>query len=169
VWRDLVRDGIWERRRGVHASSATARILIEVASRHDPAIVATNAPNLSNESVADLAWGLLIAASRRMAESDQFVRSGAWRGFAYNLMLGMDLHRTTLGIVGMGRIGQAMARRAAGFDMSVMYYNRTRLAPELEEKCRARHVPLDTLLGEADHVVLALPYSAEAHHLIGAP
>jgi glyoxylate/hydroxypyruvate/2-ketogluconate reductase len=132
-------------------------------------IVATNAPNLSNESVADLAWGLLIAASRRMVESDQFVRSGAWQGFAYNLMLGMDLHRTTLGIVGMGRIGQAIARRAAGFDMSVMYYNRTRLAPELEEKCRARHVPLDTLLDEADHVILALPYSAEAHHLIGTP
>jgi len=132
-------------------------------------IIATNAPNLSNESVADLAWGLMIAASRRMMESDQFVRSGSWRGFAYNLMLGMDLHRSTLGIVGMGRIGQAIARRAAGFDMNVMYYNRTRLAPELEEESRARHVPLDTLLGEADHVILALPYSAQAHHLIGAP
>src|SRR5471032_836100 len=87
-------------------------------------IVATNAPNLSNESVADLAWGLLIAASRRMVESDQLVRSGSWRGFAYDLMLGMDLHRSTLGIVGMGRIGQAIARRAAGFDMKVIYYNR---------------------------------------------
>lgn len=132
-------------------------------------IVATNAPNLSNESVADLAWGLLISASRRMVESGEFVRSGSWRGFAYDLMLGMDLHRSTLGIVGMGRIGQAIARRAAGFDMNVIYCNRTRLAPELEAKYQARHLSLDTLLDEADHVVLALPYSAEAHHLIGAP
>ncbi|WP_109476814.1 D-glycerate dehydrogenase [Paraburkholderia sp. C35] len=132
-------------------------------------IIATNAPDLSNESVADLAWGLLIAASRRMIESDQLVRSGAWRGFAYDLMLGMDLHRSTLGIVGMGRIGQAIARRAAGFDMNVRYYNRTRLAPAVEKQTRASHVPLDTLLGEADHVILALPYSAQAHHLIGAP
>ncbi|MGF6771820.1 gluconate 2-dehydrogenase [Paraburkholderia sp. GAS199] len=133
------------------------------------AIVATNAPDLSNESVADLAWGLLIAASRRMVESDRFVRSGAWRGFAYDLMLGMDLHGSTLGIVGMGRIGQAIARRAAGFDMNVMYCNRTRLAPELEQPGRARHVPLDTLLAEADHVVLVLPYSAQTLHMIGAP
>ncbi|MBN3760491.1 D-glycerate dehydrogenase [Burkholderia sp. Ac-20365] len=132
-------------------------------------IVATNAPNLSNESVADLAWGLLIAASRRMIESDQLVRSGSWRGFAYDLMLGMDLHRSTLGIVGMGRIGQAIARRAAGFDMNVLYHNRTRLTPEIEKQSRACHVSLDTLLGEADHVILTLPYSVQTHHLIGAP
>lgn len=131
-------------------------------------IVATNAPDLSNESVADLAWGLLIAASRRLIESDQLVRSGAWRGFAYDLMLGMDLHRSTLGIVGMGRIGQAIARRAVGFDMNVLYHNRTRLAPEVEGQNRATYVPLDTLLSEADHVILALPYGAAAHHLIGA-
>lgn len=132
-------------------------------------IVATNAPSLSNESVADLAWGLLIAASRRIVESDRLVRSGSWRGFAYDLMLGRDLHRTTLGIVGMGRIGQAIARRAVGFDMNVIYHNRTRLAPELEVQSRARYVPFDTLLHDADHVVLALPYSGHAHHLIGAP
>lgn len=132
-------------------------------------IVATNAPHLSNESVADLAWGLLISASRRVVESDQLVRSGSWRGFANHLMLGMDLHRSTLGIVGMGRIGQAIARRAAGFDMNVIYHNRTRIDPELERRSRARYVPFDTLLGDADHVILALPYSAQVHHLIGTP
>ncbi|WP_345817074.1 D-glycerate dehydrogenase (plasmid) [Paraburkholderia sp. PREW-6R] len=132
-------------------------------------IIATNTPDISNDSVADLAWGLLIAASRRMVESDQHVRSGSWRGFAYNLFLGVDLHHSTLGIVGMGRIGRAVARRAAGFDMKVMYHNRSRLDPELERASGARYVPLDELLAQADHVMLTLPYSVDAHHLIGAP
>ncbi|KQR77161.1 D-glycerate dehydrogenase [Burkholderia sp. Leaf177] len=131
-------------------------------------IIATNTPDISNESVADLAWGLLISAARRIPESDVHVRSGTWKGFAYNLFLGVDLHHSTLGIMGMGRIGQAIARRAAGFRMKVIYHNRTRLDADIEEACNASYVPRDELLHEADHVVLTLPYSVEAHHTIGA-
>ncbi|MDR5781244.1 D-glycerate dehydrogenase [Caballeronia sp. LZ065] len=130
-------------------------------------IVATNTPDISNESVADLAWGLMICAARRMLESDAHVRSGTWRGFAYDLFLGVDLHHSTLGIVGMGRIGQAIARRAAGFRMKVIYHNRSRLGAELEQECRAEHVSRDDLLARADHVMLTVPYSPGAHHLIG--
>lgn len=141
----------------------------DLAAITQAGIIATNTPDISNESVADLAWGLLIAAARRMVDSDQHVRSGNWRGFAYDLFLGVDLHHSTLGIVGMGRIGRAIARRAAGFDMNVIYHNRTRLDSALEASSRARYVSLDELLSSADHVVLTLPYSAGAHHLIGAP
>src|SRR5690606_2295173 len=90
-------------------------------------IIASNTPEVSNESVADFGWALMRAAARRVADSDRFVRSGEWGGFAYDLFLGVDLHGSTLGIIGMGRIGQAIARRAAGFDMSVLYHNRSRL------------------------------------------
>nr|WP_249195055.1 D-glycerate dehydrogenase [Burkholderia vietnamiensis] len=132
-------------------------------------IIAMNTPELSNESVADHAWGLMIAAARRTMVCDEHVRSGAWRGFSFELFLGADMHRTTLGIVGMGRIGQAIARRAAGFDMDVLYSNRNRLTEDIEARLRARHVTLDQLLTDADHVVLALPYSPNVHHLISAP
>lgn len=132
-------------------------------------IIATNTPDISSESVADLAWGLMIAAARRIVHSDWHVRDGAWRGFAYDLFLGTDLHDSTLGIVGMGRIGRAIARRAAGFDMNVVYHNRSRLDPQVEASVGARYLSLNRLLRESDHVILALPYSAEAHHLIGTP
>ena len=131
-------------------------------------IIATNTPEVSDESVADMAWALLLGASRRVRDSDAFIRSGSWQGFAYNLFLGVDLHGSTLGIIGMGRIGRAIARRAAGFRMKVLYHNRRRLEPALEAEANAVHVGKDELLRQADHVVLVLPYSAEAHHLIGA-
>lgn len=131
-------------------------------------IVATNTPDISNESVADLAWGLMICAARRMLESDAHVRSGTWRGFAYDLFLGVDLHHSTLGIVGMGRIGQAIARRAAGFRMKVIYHNRSRLDAGLERECHAEYVSRDELLAQADHIMLTVPYSPASHHLIGA-
>jgi gluconate 2-dehydrogenase len=132
-------------------------------------IIATNTPEVSNETVADLAWALMFAAARRIVDSDAFVRSGEWAGFAYNLFLGVDLHRSTLGIIGMGRIGQAIARRAAGFQMTVLYHNRTRLDEMLERACNAVYVSKEELLRRADHVMLTLPYSAAAHHTIGAP
>lgn len=131
-------------------------------------IVATNTPEVSNESVADLAWALMLAAARRVGSGDAFVRSGRWQGFAYDLMLGGDVHGKTLGILGMGRIGQAIARRAAGFRMRVIYHNRTRLAGDVERDCAAQYVDKATLLAESDHLVLVLPYSAESHHAIGA-
>lgn len=132
-------------------------------------IVATNTPDVSNESVADFAWALMLAAARRIGDGDQFVRSGEWGGFAYDLFLGVDLYGSTLGIIGMGRIGQAIARRAAGFGMPVLYHNRSRLDPSLEQACKARYVSKTELLEQADHVVLVLPYSASAHHTIGTP
>lgn len=131
-------------------------------------VIATNTPHVSNESVADFAWALMLGAARRVVDADQFVRSGAWRGFAYNLMLGTDLHRSTLGIIGMGSIGQAIARRAAGFGMRVLYDNRSRLSPEIETACRAQRASRDELLAAADHVVLALSYGPGSHHVIGA-
>jgi gluconate 2-dehydrogenase len=131
-------------------------------------IVATNTPDVSNESVADLAWALMMAAGRRLVDSNAFVRSGEWKGFAYNLYLGVDLHRSTLGVLGMGRIGQAIARRAAGFRMQVLYHNRTPLDPAIERECGATYVSKAELLKRSDHLVLALPYSATAHHAIGA-
>jgi lactate dehydrogenase-like 2-hydroxyacid dehydrogenase len=118
--------------------------------------------------VADLAWALMMAAGRRLVDSNDFVRSGEWKGFAYDLYLGVDLHRSTLGILGMGRIGQAIARRAAGFQMKVLYHNRTPLDPALERACGATYVTKAELLKRSDHLILTLPYSAAAHHAIGA-
>lgn len=132
-------------------------------------VIATNTPEVSNESVADFAWALMLAAARRVTDADQFVRSGQWQGFAYNLMLGTDLYRSTLGIVGMGRIGQAIAKRAAGFGMRVLYDNRTRLSPEIEAACAAQRATRDELLSQSDHVVLALSYGPDSHHAIGQP
>lgn len=131
-------------------------------------IIATNTPDVSNESVADLAWALMLAASRRAVDSDQFVRSGRWTGFAYDLFLGVDIHRSTLGIIGMGRIGQAIARRATGFQMKVLYHNRTRLDRSIERDCNAIYVSKEELLAQVDHVILTLPYSEATHHTIGA-
>ncbi|MES2535723.1 MAG: D-glycerate dehydrogenase [Pseudomonadota bacterium] len=132
-------------------------------------VIATNTPYVSNESVADMAWALMLAASRRIVEADAFVRSDAWQGFAYNLFLGVDLHGSTLGIIGMGGIGQAIARRATGFGMRTLYYNRSRLPASIEDACHATAASKEDLLRESDHVILMLPYSAQAHHTIGAP
>lgn len=131
-------------------------------------VIATNTPVVSNESVADFAWTLMLAAARRTRDADLFVRSGHWRGFAYNLMLGHDVHGTTLGIIGMGRIGQAIARRARGFGMTVLYNNRNRLSTAIEEETGSEFVDRDELLSRSDHVVLALSQSADSRHLIGA-
>src|SRR5450830_1283888 len=104
-----------------------------------------------------------------MAESEQFLRAGHWGRWRYDLFAGGDVHGSTLGILGMGRIGQAIARRGAhGFGMKVIYHNRSRLDATTEAECKASYVSKEELLKTADHLVLVLPYSAEAHHLIGA-
>ncbi|WP_076997924.1 D-glycerate dehydrogenase [Variovorax sp. KK3] len=131
-------------------------------------VIATNTPHVSNESVADLAWALMMAAARRLREADDYVRSGQWHGFAYDLMIGADLHGRTLGIAGMGGIGQAIARRAAGFGMRVVYHNRRPVPQSIEEACRATWCSKDALLAEVDHLVLTLPYAEETKHFIGA-
>jgi gluconate 2-dehydrogenase len=112
----------------------------------------------------------MMATARRIAESERFLRRGEWtKTGIYDMFVGGDVHGATLGILGMGRIGQAIARRgAAGFGMKVIYHNRSRLAEELEGECAARYVDKLTLLKEADHLVLVVPYSASSHHAIGA-
>lgn len=131
-------------------------------------VIATNTPDVLNDTTADLAFALLLAAARRVTEAERWLRSGAWPGWRNDQMLGQDVHHATLGIVGMGKIGQAVARRARGFDMRIVYHNRDRLHADLERALDARRLELDELLREADHVCLALPYSAETHHLIDA-
>jgi glyoxylate/hydroxypyruvate/2-ketogluconate reductase len=132
-------------------------------------VLATNAPGVLTETTADLGFALMMAAARRMAEGERYLRSGQWTKWSYDLLVGSDVHGATLGILGMGRIGQAIARRGAlGFGMPVIYHNRSRLAPEEEAPLGARYVDKATLLREADHLVLVLPYTPESHHAIGS-
>ncbi len=132
-------------------------------------VLCTNTPDVLTETTADFGFALMLAAARRMAESEHFLRRGEWTRWAYDMFTGSDVHGATLGILGMGRIGQAIARRGAlGFGMRVLYHNRSRLPVEQEQPLGARHVDKATLLREADHLVLVLPYSAQSHHIIGA-
>ncbi len=132
-------------------------------------VVATNTPDVLTETTADLGFALMMAAARRMAEGERYLRDGRWTKWSYDMLIGHDVHGSTLGILGMGRIGQAIARRGAlGFGMKVIYHNRSRLAPEAEAPLGARWVDKATLLREADHLVLVLPYSSASHHAIGA-
>jgi gluconate 2-dehydrogenase len=132
-------------------------------------IKVTNTPGVLDDTTADLTWSLLMAAARRIAEADAYVRRGDWKiAFGVQYFLGQDIHHATLGIIGMGRIGQAVARRAAGFDMKVIYNNRSRLADTDEKRLGAAYAERDRLLAESDFVVVMAPYSPATHHLIGA-
>jgi gluconate 2-dehydrogenase len=129
----------------------------------------TNTPGVLNDTTADLTWALLMAAARRIAEGDAFVRRGDWKiGFTMQSPLGTDVHHATLGIIGMGRIGQAIARRAAGFDMRIVYNNRSRIPEADEKRLGATWMDMHELLAQADFVVVMVPYSPAVHHLIGA-
>ncbi|GKS86547.1 D-glycerate dehydrogenase [Acidovorax sp. SUPP1855] len=129
----------------------------------------TNTPDVLTETTADFGFALLMATARRMAESEHYLRAGQWTKWSYDMFAGSDVHGSTLGILGMGRIGQGIARRGAhGFGMRVIYHNRSRLSPALEGECGARYVSKEELLRTADHLVLVLPYTAESHHAIGA-
>ena len=130
----------------------------------------TNTPDVLTETTADFGFALLMATARRITESEHFLRAGLWTQWRYDMFAGAEVHGSRLGIIGMGRIGQGIARRGAhGFGMEVVYHNRSRLAPQLEAECKARYVAKEELLRTADHVVLVLPYTAESHHTIGAP
>jgi glyoxylate/hydroxypyruvate/2-ketogluconate reductase len=131
-------------------------------------VLGTNTPDVLNESVADFGWALMMAAARRVAESEHWLRAGRWQKFQYDAFLGTDIHGSTLGIVGMGRIGQALARRARGFNMRVVYHNRSRVAPQVEAELNVAYASKEQLLRIADHVVLVLPYTPENRHTIGA-
>jgi glyoxylate/hydroxypyruvate/2-ketogluconate reductase len=132
-------------------------------------VLATNTPDVLTETTADFGFALLMATARRIAESEHYLRAGKWTQWSYDMFAGAEVHGSTLGILGMGRIGQGIARRGAhGFGMNVIYHNRSRLTPELEGACKARFVSKEELLERADHLVLVLPYSAQSHHAIGA-
>lgn len=141
---------------------------LDIAALSKAGIVATNTPGVLDETTADFAWALILATARRVTEAERYLRAGQWQGMSFHIMLGGDVYGRTLGIFGLGRIGQAIARRAAGFRMPVIYHNRSRVAAEIEQACAARYVERDTLLAEADFVVLAVPLSAQTRHLIGA-
>jgi len=142
---------------------------IDVAAATAAGIMVTNTPDVLNETTADYAWTLLMANARRVSESEHYLRAGKWKNWRFDQFLGADVNGATLGILGMGRIGQAIARRSMGFDMNVIYHNRSRLTPEQEAHANnARYVSKEELLRGADHLILVLPYSAQTHHIIGA-
>jgi gluconate 2-dehydrogenase len=132
-------------------------------------VLASNTPDVLTETTADFGFALLMATARRVTESEHYLRAGLWTKWSYDMFAGAEIHGSTLGIIGMGRIGQGIARRAAhGFGMQVFYHNRSRLSAESESQCKATYVSKDELLKTADHVMLVVPYSAESHHTIGA-
>lgn len=132
-------------------------------------VLATNTPDVLTETTADFGFALLMATARRLTESEHFLRAGRWNRWSLDMFAGAEVHGSTLGILGMGRIGQAIARRAAhGFGMPVIYHNRSRLDAATEAQLNASYVSKDELLQQADHLMLVLPYSAESHHAIGA-
>ena len=131
-------------------------------------IAVSNTADVLNESVADFAWALLLGAARRMTAAERWLRAGHWHATEFKAWLGSDVRGRTLGILGMGRIGQAIAHRAVGFGMPVIYHNRSPLPEAVERACNARHVDKAQLLGESDFLVLALPLTPRTRHAIGA-
>jgi glyoxylate/hydroxypyruvate/2-ketogluconate reductase len=132
-------------------------------------VLVSNSPDVLTETTADFGFALMMATARRITESEHFLRRGEWKQWSFDMFAGADVHGATLGVLGMGRIGQAIARRGAlGFGMPVIYHNRSRLDAATEAMLGARYVSKEELLREADHLVIVVPYSAASHHLIGA-
>ncbi len=140
---------------------------IDVAHAHKKNIWVSNTPGVLHETTADLTWAMMLAIARRIVESDRFTRDGKFHGWQADMFLGGDVHGKTLGIIGCGEIGKAVARRALGFNMRVLYHQRKRLPGTEEKKLNARFVPLDTLLKESDFVTLHIPLTYETKYLIG--
>jgi len=132
-------------------------------------IAVSNTADVLNESVADYAWALMLGVARRMSAAERWLRAGHWHATEFKAWLGMDVRGRTLGILGMGRIGQAIARRAVGFGMPVLYHNRSPLPEADERACNARYVDKQQLLREADFLMLVLPLTTQTRHAIGAP
>ncbi len=142
---------------------------IDLAEASKRGVKITNTPGVLDDTTADLTFALLMAAARRVTETEARLRRGEWKkGFALEQWLGCDIHHATIGIIGMGRIGQTIAKRALGFEMQTLYYNRTRLDAVKESALNARYVGQAELLAKSDFVVVMVPYSTDTHHLIGA-
>ncbi|MDO8485126.1 MAG: D-glycerate dehydrogenase [Candidatus Limnocylindrales bacterium] len=141
---------------------------IDVAACARRGIAVGNTPGVLTETTADLAWALLMAAGRRLPEGDRYVRAGHWRTWGPLLLLGPDVHGATIGIVGFGRIGQAVARRAQGFGMAILYHDVNRLPDEITQPLGASYVSLEELLAQSDFVSLHVNLTEETRHLINA-
>ncbi len=141
---------------------------IDVAAATMRGVVVTNTPDVLTETTADFAWTLLMATARRVVEADRYVRDGKFTQWEFMLLLGGDVHGKTLGIIGFGRIGRAMARRARGFDMRVLYQDAVAADPATERELRATRTDTATLLRESDFVTLHTPLLPETQHLINA-
>jgi len=142
---------------------------VDVAACTARGVRVSNAPDVLTETTADFGFALMLAAARRVSEAEAYLRAGRWKEWHVDLLVGADVHGRTLGVLGMGRIGQAIARRGAlGFGMKVIYHNRSRLPESVEAPLGARWVSKPQLLAEADHLIVVLPYSPEAQHLIAA-
>ena len=142
---------------------------IDVNEASKRSVMVTNTPGVLDDTTADLTFALLMAAARRITETERRLRDGEWKkGFALQQWLGTDIHHASLGIIGMGRIGQTIAKRASGFEMKVRYHNRTRLDAELESTLNVSYANKQDILRECDFVVVMVPYSPATHHLIKA-
>jgi len=139
---------------------------IDVAAARRRNVVVTNTPDVLTETTADFAWALLMAAARRVVEADAYARSGQWKRWQWDLLWGLDVHGKTLGVLGFGRIGRAVARRASGFNMRVLYHDSVRADSAVEQELRATYVSKDTLLAESDFLTLHTLLTAESRHLI---
>jgi glyoxylate reductase len=139
---------------------------IDVAACTRRRILVTNTPGVLTEATADLSFALLMAVARRIVEADRYVREGRWRYWTWGCMWGTDLAGKTLGVLGFGRIGQAVARRARGFSMRILYHSVDRPTPEQEQELGAQYVDRETLLREADFLSIHVPLAPETHHLI---
>ncbi|HMH22076.1 MAG TPA: NAD(P)-dependent oxidoreductase, partial [Puia sp.] len=142
---------------------------VDVPALTRAGVIGTNSPGPADETVADFTWGSLISIARKIGESERWVLDGQWKGTAGSRFFGTEVHGKTIGIIGMGRIGQAIARRAAGVGVKVLYYNRRRLDASSEQECRASYRTKSELLANADFVILSLPYAPGNYHIIGAP
>ncbi|MBI1356232.1 MAG: D-glycerate dehydrogenase [Acidobacteria bacterium] len=141
---------------------------IDAAAAAERGVLVTNTPGALTETTADLAFALLMAAARRLTEAERFLRDGKWGEWYIDLLCGYDIYGATLGLLGMGRIGQAVARRAQGFGMKVLYHNRTRLDPAVEDALDAKYVSFEELLSESDFVSVHTPLTPDTRHLIAA-
>lgn len=160
------------------AGKGTLKIVANVAVGYDNVdvdsatrngIVVSNTPGVLTETTADFAWTLIMAVGRRVVEGDQFFRTGKYKGWGILMLLGEDIYGKTLGTVGFGRIGQAVAQRANGFSMDIMYYDPVIQAEDAARRVGARKVDLDTILRESDYVTIHTPLTPETRHLIGMP
>ncbi|MFW5993988.1 MAG: 2-hydroxyacid dehydrogenase [Halanaerobiaceae bacterium] len=140
---------------------------IDVEAAREAGIIATNVPEVLTEATAELTWALLMAVARRVVEADKFLRAGKFDGWGPQLLMGNDIYGKKLGIIGFGDIGQAVARKAAGFDMEIAYNKRTRLSMTTEKRLGVEYKNIPQLLAESDYITINAPLNSESYHLIG--